>query len=142
MSEKSTTADLASLVRLSVELGNRGDYDGVMALWADNPIWDVSPMGLGVYEGTTAVREFFEDWVASYDRFEIDMEECRELGSGVVLSVMVQKGRPSGSSGEVTLRYASVSVLEDALIVRITNYTDLDEARAAAERLAEERADG
>jgi hypothetical protein len=30
-------------------------------------------------------------------------------------------------------------VWEDGLIVRVTNYTDIDEARAAAERLAEER---
>jgi len=28
---------------------------------------------------------------------------------------------------------------EDGKIARITNYTDIDEARAAAERLAEER---
>jgi hypothetical protein len=31
-------------------------------------------------------------------------------------------------------------VLEDGVIVRNTNYSDIEEARAAAERLAKERA--
>jgi hypothetical protein len=49
------------------------------------------------------------------------------------------EGRPVGSSGEVQLRYGTVSVWEDGKIARITNYTGIDEARAAAERLAQER---
>ncbi len=35
--------------------------------------------------------------------------------------------------------YAAVSVWADGLAMRVTNHTDIDEARAAAERLAEER---
>jgi hypothetical protein len=53
--------------------------------------------------------------------------------------VVIQKGRPVGSSGEVQLSYGAVGVWEDGKIVRMTNYRDIDEARAAAERLAEER---
>jgi hypothetical protein len=40
----------------------------------------------------------------------------------------------------VQLRY-SVGVWEDSKLVRMTNYSDVDEGRAAAEPLAEERAD-
>ena len=36
-------------------------------------------------------------------------------------------------------RYAIVAVWVEGLIVRIMNYTDIDEARGAAERLAESR---
>jgi hypothetical protein len=46
-------------------------------------------------------------------------------------------GPPVGSSGEVQLRYAAVSVWEDGKVVRMTKYTDID---AATERLAKERA--
>ena len=53
--------------------------------------------------------------------------------------MLTQEGRPVGSSGEVALRYAAVSVWEDGKIVRLTNYNDIDAGRAAAERLAEER---
>jgi hypothetical protein len=39
----------------------------------------------------------------------------------------------------VQLRYASVVEWSNNLIARNTTYPDIDEARAAAERLAEER---
>jgi hypothetical protein len=41
-------------------------------------------------------------------------------------------------AAEVTIRYAVINVWVEGLIERSTNYTDIDEARAAAERLAEE----
>ena len=48
-------------------------------------------------------------------------------------------GRPVGSTGRVENRVVIVAVWEEGLIVRVTTYSDIDEARAAAERLAEER---
>jgi hypothetical protein len=53
--------------------------------------------------------------------------------------VFLQNARPAGSNGHVRLRYAAVSVWREGVIVRTTNYSDIDEARAAAERLAETR---
>jgi len=67
------------------------------------------------------------------------MKQWLDLGNGVTLEVNVQKGRPLGSTGEVHLRYAGVAVWVDARVKRFTAYTDIDEARAAAERLAAER---
>ncbi len=82
---------------------------------------------------------FLRTGFVSYEEYEFEAEEILDLGNGVGFRVLVQKGRPVGSSGEVQLRYGTVSVWEDGKIARITNYTDIDEARAAAERLAEER---
>jgi hypothetical protein len=59
-----------------------------------------------------------------------------DLGSGVTIAVVGQTGRLAGSSSVVGLRYAAVAVWVDGAIVRITNYSDIDEGRAAAERLA------
>jgi hypothetical protein len=50
------------------------------------------------------------------------------------------RGRPRGSTGWVQFRYASVGSWLDGLIERSTNYLDPADARAAASRLAEERA--
>ncbi len=96
-------------------------------------------MGLGVYRGTAAVRGFFEDWIGSYERFEIELERILDLGNGVVLSVVLQRASLAGSSGEVTIRYAGVAAWDRGSIVSVTNYSDPDEARVAAERLVEER---
>jgi hypothetical protein len=57
----------------------------------------------------------------------------------VTFFVAFQRGTPTGSSGSVELGYATVSTWNDGLVERSTHYTDIDEARAAAERLAEER---
>ena len=61
-------------------------------------------------------------------------EEIVGLGNGVTLAVSVQTGRPTGSSVEVQIRFASIQICEDGLIVWMKNYNEIDENRAAAER--------
>jgi len=139
MSEESTTPDLVDRQKRLTEAGNRRDLDAMIAFYAPDGVYDMSPVGMGVFEGQAAARGFIEDWWASYEEHEFEAEETLDLGNGVGFRVLIQKGRPVGSSGEVELRYATVSVWEDGKIARITNYTDIDQARAAAERLAEER---
>jgi ketosteroid isomerase-like protein len=137
MPEESTSPDLVELTRRShAPLASR-DVDGIMRSYGPDAVWDLSTGGLGVFRGHTAIREFMEDWLRSYDRLEVDLENVVDLGSGVVFIVANQKGRLADSGGEVTVRYAAVIVWEDGLIERVTNYLDIDEARAAAERLAE-----
>jgi len=141
MSEKSTTPDLVELGRGLFAAANRRDFDVILHRYAPDAVWDMSPLGgLGTFEGHVAIRGFWEDWYASYEEFEIEPEEELDLGNGIGFTVVTQKARPVGSSGEVRLRYALVSEWVDGLIVRLTNYGDIDEARAAAERLAAERA--
>jgi ketosteroid isomerase-like protein len=137
MPEKSTT-DLVELVRRSAEPANSRDFEGLMHFWAPNAVWDLSPMGLGTYEGD-AIRKFFEDWIGAYDEFQMEVEDVRDLGNGVALAEVVQTARPAGSTGSVQICYVAVSIWAAGLIERNTNYGDIDEARAAAERLAEER---
>ena len=48
-------------------------------------------------------------------------------------------GHPVGSSGELRMRTGNVVSWTEAVIERETGYVDIDEARAAAERLAKER---
>ena len=57
----------------------------------------------------------------------------------MTFAVMVERARPHGSSRVLERRYGFVATWRDGRIARAKNYLDLDEARAAAERLAEER---
>jgi ketosteroid isomerase-like protein len=140
MPEESTTPDLVELGRVLFEAANRRDFDALLSFYAPEAVWDMNPLGgLGTFEGHAAIRSFWEDWYASYEDFEIEAEETLDLGNGVGFNVVIQKARPVGSSSAVRLRYALVSVWVAGLIARLTNYTDIDEARAAAERLAEDR---
>ena len=71
--------------------------------------------------------------------FEIEPEQILDLGNGVVFAMVRQTARPVGSTGYAQMHHANVSVWVEGVITRITHYNDIDEARAAAERLAEER---
>ena len=141
MSEESTTP-LEELSRRAQEAGNRRDVEEAMGLFAPRAVWDVSPMDMGVFEGRAAIRGFLQDWLSAYDDLALEVEEILDLGNGVGFEVFTQRGRPTGSTGEVHQRSARIVLVADGLIAKLTSYTDIDEARAAAERLAEERVDG
>jgi ketosteroid isomerase-like protein len=134
MSEEFRTPNLVALARRSIEAE---DLEAALSFYAPDAVWDASSWGMGVFEGLPAVRGFFEDWASSYTHMEWDAEEIRELGNGITFAVILHTGRVVGSGGSVQLRYAAVAQWQDRLIVRNATYTDIDEARAAAERLAE-----
>ncbi len=139
MPHESTTPDLMELQKRLTAATNRGDVDAIMAFYTPDAVYDMSPVGMDVFQAQAAARNFIEDWWTSYEESEFEAEEPLDLGNGVGFRVLVLKGRPVGSSGEVQLRYGTVSMWEDGKIARITNYTNIDEARRAAERLAQER---
>ena len=139
MSEESTTPDLVERVRGSIEAANRRDFDALLRFYDPDSVWDMSPLGMGTFNGLPAVEAFLHNWLDAYDVYKMAAEEILDLGNGITVAVIIQKGRPVGSSGDVRLRYAAVTVWVEGLAVRVTNYTDLDEARAFAERVGEER---
>jgi ketosteroid isomerase-like protein len=139
VSGESTTPDLEVMVRRGVEAVNRREFDRVMSLYAPDVVWDGPTVGGGVFEGREALRGFFKDWIGAYEDFRQDLEEFRDVGNGVTFGVLFQRGRLPGSSGVVATRFAVVATWSDTVIERLTSYRDIDEARATAERLAEER---
>jgi len=52
--------------------------------------------------------------------------------------VIHQNGRPVGSSGYLARREPLAVVCEDGMVAAARTYRNIDEGRAAAERLAEE----
>jgi ketosteroid isomerase-like protein len=141
MSGESTSSDLVELVRRAAAATKGGDVDATMSFYAPDAVSDMSSAGMGTFEGRAAIRGFSEDWFSAYDyeEFEMRTEEILDLGNGVTLAVVIQKGRPVGSSGDVGLRSATVGVWVDGRVVEATNCTDIGQARADAERLAESR---
>ena len=138
MPEESTTPDLAELTRLALAAVNRGDF---VAYGSPDIVLDTGGYGMGTFEGRDAAIGFFKDWTSSFEDLTIEADEILDLGNGVVLTLYHQEGRPIGASSYVRVRSAMVMLWADAVIVRNTVYpeSDIDEARAAAERLAEER---
>jgi ketosteroid isomerase-like protein len=141
MSQQSKSPDLAERVRVILQAADRADFDTILDFYARDAIWVMADADL-TFEGVDAIRSFWEEWYGGYEDFRVDPPEVADLGGGVILAVIRQGGRPGGSTAQLREDLALVYEWSDELIVRVTMYGDIDEARAAAERLAEERADG
>ena len=137
MSEESTTPDLVELSRRALDATNRRDFDAVASFYAPDAVYRGTE--IGTFEGAGAIRGLLEDFLGSYEEFQAERQEIIDLGNGVTFAVTIFKGRLVGSNGELQLRFPSVTTWTEGLIERQTDYMDIAEARAAAERLAEER---
>jgi ketosteroid isomerase-like protein len=140
MSEESTTPDPIELVRSGFESFSRGDFDAMLSLLAPDVVFQGRAEGVtGKIDGAAALRELLEDWYDTFEDFKIEVEHGADLGNGIVFIIYCQEGRLAGTSGLPRDRYAFVFEVVDGVVVRLTNNTDIYEARAAAERLAESR---
>jgi ketosteroid isomerase-like protein len=139
MPEEPMTPDLVGLARQGYEAMSRGDVDAVMSLFAPDAVYDGSDAGIGTFQGKEAVRRFVEDWRRSYEEYRYEEEELLDLGHGVVLSVIRESGRLVGGDGRVEQRAAHLITWANGKIEWFKHYPDPDEARAAADRLAQER---
>jgi len=137
MSDDLATPDLVELVGGILEAAKREDWDAILALYAPDAVWDT--VGMGTFQGPAAIRGFWEDWWASYEHLEIDVLEIREIGNGVVLAAFHFKGPPKGTTAEAQTYIALVYKWVHGRVANVTTYFDVDEGRAAAERLAEEQ---
>jgi ketosteroid isomerase-like protein len=135
MSEESATPDLVERMRGLVDALDRCDVDRVASFHAPDAVFAAE---VGRFEGVVAIRGFLEDWLASYEDFAATLEEVRDLGNGVTFGVVRQQGRLVGS-GQVQLRHAMTNVWVGGVIACTITGPDIDKARAAADRLAEER---
>jgi ketosteroid isomerase-like protein len=139
MSEESTIPDPAELTRLVFEAVNQRDIDTVMSFFAPDAFLDGRAAD-ELYEGRAAIRGFLDEWFGYFAELRFEFEEFVVLDDGVVLAVVNQEGRPVGVDGQVHQREGwAIHWSADGLLVRLTTHTDIDEARAAAERLAQER---
>jgi ketosteroid isomerase-like protein len=138
MPEESTTPDLVEVVTGLFEAADRGDWDAVIAPYAPDVIWE-SDDGILDVASASGVRGLLEEWAGVFEDFKITVETVVELGNGIVFSVFRQEARPVGSTGVVKERGAMIYEWVDGMIARVIVRQDIDEARAAAERLAESR---
>jgi ketosteroid isomerase-like protein len=139
MPEESATPDLAELTRQAIEIASHHDLDAYMGFLGPDSVFDLSDAGLGTFEGATAIRGFFEDWWGTWGDHLVEIEETVDFGNGVVFACVQESGRLRGGKGRVEHRRGWVVMWMQGAIARVAGYLDPDEARAAAERLSQER---
>ena len=138
MCAESTTPDLVQRWRHAAEAASRGDLDAAMGIFAPDAVWEAQPLGIS-QRGAPAIRSFLEDWLGPYGSYQEDQEEALDLGNGAVFVVSRVDARPAGSPSRVQERWSFTVLWAAGRVVRVMARNDIDEDRAAAEHLAEER---
>ncbi len=133
------TPDLVELTRQSIEAANRREFAVSATRFAPDAVFDVSSVGLGKFEGPTAIHGYLADWTASYEKQELQQWAGQDLGNGVVFVVALFDAQPLGSQSSVQERWSFTVLWTEGMIAKVIARTDIDEARAAAEQLARER---
>jgi ketosteroid isomerase-like protein len=138
MAEESTTPDLVELMGEAFAAFSSSELDAMMSFYAPDAVFEGRVTGDRCV-GRAAIRGFFADFVGTFEEYEVESHEIFDLGNGVCLLIVLQKGRPAGSTRDVRMRNAHVFELAEGMIVRHAAYTDIDEARTVAKQLAESR---
>ncbi|MFI4985756.1 MAG: hypothetical protein ACHQAV_07225 [Solirubrobacterales bacterium] len=91
-----------------------------------------------------AIRSFLEERRGGYEEYEAEPEQMTDLGNGVVFAVSRETVRLAGGALDAKLRevWAYAFVCVGGMVARVTASSDIDEARAAAERLVESKGVG
>jgi len=135
MSEESTTSDLVELTRYMFGAANRRDFDAALELYAPDAQWRGT---VDDAEGISAIRDLWASYYGAFEELQVILDDVAHLGNGVVLVDSRHSGRLVGGATLAEER-AFVYEFVDGRIVKATDYVRLAEARADAERLADER---
>lgn len=134
MPEESTPPDLVEMIRRVFETFARGDLEASASFFAPDAVWD----GLDVAIGRERIQGLWEDYARSLGDLQIQLEEVVEYGHGVLLAVTSHSAHPQASEYQVRGREAYVYECSNGLIDHVVAFPgDIDEARAAAKRLAD-----
>jgi ketosteroid isomerase-like protein len=131
------SAERVELARQAVEAWNRRDAGWVIA--HSTPDLEFVPAVAGsvegaerrAFRGADGIRSFFADLEETWERFEVEAEEYREVGDVIVVVCRVHaKGRASGLALDQPM--AMVSWFRGEKFARAQSFLDRDEALEAA----------
>jgi ketosteroid isomerase-like protein len=90
----------------------------------------------GSITGQDEIRRFFTELRETWERFEIEMNEFREVGDRVMgIGRLTARGR--GSELELDQPIYSVAWFRDGKIARMQSFLDLEAAESAAGKVVE-----
>jgi ketosteroid isomerase-like protein len=133
------TAENVEVVRKVLDEWNRGDVQALLGRTSEDLEWHpalVESVEGGVFRGHDGFREFLRDWTSTWESWELEAEEIRELGEQVLVLTRVHaKGR--GSGVVLDQSFAHLFEFREGLICRAQTFFDRDEALAVAQRRQE-----
>ena len=120
------------MFRLQVEVIRRGDVEAaVRIVHPDAVIEALRTATEGAFLGHAGVRRFFADTTETFELFEPNYSDIRDLGDRVLAIGSIRvRGRGSGVEAEIPT--AAIAEYRDGLLWRYKDYGDADAALEAA----------
>jgi ketosteroid isomerase-like protein len=121
-------------VRKLLDEWNRGDVEALLGRASEDFEWHpllVESVEGRIFRGHDGFREFLREWTSTWETWDLEAEEIRDLGEQVLVLTRVHaKGRGSG----IVLDQSAAHLFEfrDGLLCRAQTFFDRDEASAVA----------
>lgn len=80
-------------VRRAWEAWARGDTEPLYAFYDPAVVWDASTLLgpiAGVYHGHEGVRQYFQEWLGSFETHHARAETCIDVGDNVVVGLRLR----------------------------------------------------
>jgi ketosteroid isomerase-like protein len=124
---------IAELTRQAFELWNARDFDGLLELFEDGAVWDMSPAGIpgmGAYRGHRAIRRWFDQWLEVFPDSEVEVEGVEVRGEWGLVTIL-QHASGGASGAPVPFHYYGIGRWRAGRLVVVENYMDREKAHAA-----------
>jgi ketosteroid isomerase-like protein len=132
------TSPHVDFIRELIGEWNRGDVDALLARATEDFEWHpvlVETVEGEAFHGHDGFREFMSDWGNTWESWNLEPEEMREIGDQVLVLTRVRaKGR--GSGVEFNQSLAHLFEFRGDLVCRGETFLDRDKALAVAESRA------
>ena len=110
---------------------SRDRPDEFFDLFDEDVIWDVGDFPGGRFRGREGVREFFRQWVGTFENWDFEVKEIVGSGNSVFVH-MHQQGRGKASGAVTEIDFWQVWLFLDGKIVRFAQKPTLESALEAA----------
>ena len=121
------------IVRHAWAAWERGDWEPLYAFYHPDIVWDASALEgpiSGVYHGHDGVRQYFHEWLESFEAHEARAERFIDAGDDVIVSLRLT-GRGKASGVEVEMTRSNVYRIRDGLAIRVELFETETEALEA-----------
>ena len=130
------------MIRAAIDAFNSGDIEAMLAI-ADpelewRPAFGAATGGATIYRGHAGFREYWRGTREVWDYFHFEPERFTDDNTSILV-VGRGSGRATGSGIDIDQPFAMPWNVRAGKTLRGQTFIGIDEARAAAERLAQER---
>jgi ketosteroid isomerase-like protein len=126
-------AGIAETFLAGADALNRRDLDALLEVVDDGIHFEpLRAATEGAFHGHDGVRAFWRDTDESFEVFELDYPDVRELPDGRVLALGSIRIRGRGSGVETNVPTAVIASMQEGRMVQFKDYGDHDVALAAA----------